>query len=153
MELLGEFELNNVYCGDSYKLIKEIPDKSVDCIYTDIPYLYQQGSTGQCGLSQRLAKRKLELMGFEANYMDAKGAKRSEALQIAKNAAKKHLDYISIENGIDYAILDDFVRIMKKVNCFIWCSKMQIFDIMKYFIEKVGIGVGEKDILRNISVE
>lgn len=23
---------------------------------------------------------------------------------------------------------------MKKINCFIWCSKLQIFDIMKYFM-------------------
>lgn len=30
--------LNKITCGDSYKLIKEIPDKSIDLIYTDIPY-------------------------------------------------------------------------------------------------------------------
>lgn len=30
--------LNKITCGDSYKLIKELPDKSVDCVYTDIPY-------------------------------------------------------------------------------------------------------------------
>lgn len=28
--------------GDSYKLIKDIPDKSIDLVYIDIPYLYQQ---------------------------------------------------------------------------------------------------------------
>ena len=27
-----------IECGDCYKLIKEIPDKSIDLIYTDIPY-------------------------------------------------------------------------------------------------------------------
>ena len=31
--------LNTIVLGDSYKLIKEIPDKSIDLIYTDIPYL------------------------------------------------------------------------------------------------------------------
>lgn len=30
--------LNKVVCGDCYKLIKEIPDKSIDLIYTDFPY-------------------------------------------------------------------------------------------------------------------
>lgn len=28
-------ELNKIHLGDCYKLIKEIPDKSVDCILTD----------------------------------------------------------------------------------------------------------------------
>ena len=35
------FEINNIYNVDSYKAIKEIPDKSIDLIYTDIPYLIE----------------------------------------------------------------------------------------------------------------
>lgn len=35
--------LNKITCGDCYELIKELPDKSVDCIYTDIPYKYEAG--------------------------------------------------------------------------------------------------------------
>ena len=30
--------LNKITCGDSYSLIKEIPDKSIDLIITDPPY-------------------------------------------------------------------------------------------------------------------
>lgn len=30
--------LNKITLGDSYKLIKELPDKSVDLIVTDPPY-------------------------------------------------------------------------------------------------------------------
>ena len=92
--------LNQITCGDSYKLIKELPDKSVDCIYTDIPYLYCNGGNGHSELSVRTARKKLEL----------------------KN----------ISNGIDYTILDEFRRILKKVNIFIWCSKMQLLDIMNW---------------------
>ncbi len=33
-------EKNKIYLGDSYKLIKQILDKSIDCIYVDIPYFY-----------------------------------------------------------------------------------------------------------------
>ena len=36
---LGRFELDNIYNEDCYTAIKDIPDKSVDCIYVDIPYL------------------------------------------------------------------------------------------------------------------
>ena len=74
-------------------------------------------------------------MGAGSKYLDNKTTSRGEALRIAKNTAKKHLDFISIEDGIDYDILNEFVRVMKKVNCFIWCSKLQLFDIMKFFLE------------------
>ena len=92
--------LNKITCGDSYKIIKEIPDKSIDCIYTDIPYLYVNGGLGHSEMCERTARKKEELK--------------------------------SISNGIDYAILDEFKRVLKKVNLFIWCSKMQLLDIMKW---------------------
>ena len=133
---LGRFEIDNVYCEDSYKAIKDIPDKSIDCIYTDIPYLYNQGGSGNSELGERTAKKRLELMGAGARYLQEQNTSRGEALRIAKNKIKQHIDFISIEDGINYEILDDFVRIMKKINIFIWCSKLQILDIMKYFIDK-----------------
>ena len=49
------------------------------------------------------------------------------------NAIKTSFDYVSIEDGIDFSILNEFVRIMKKINIFIWCSKLQILDIMNFF--------------------
>lgn len=101
--MLGKYELNKIYNEDSYKAIKDIPDRSIDCIYTDIPYIIQSGGASESPLSQR-AKRL-----------------RNEDLK-------------DIKDGIDYSILDDFVRIMKKVNIFIWCSKEQINDIMNYFL-------------------
>lgn len=33
-------ELNKIYNGDAYKLIKDLPDKSIDLIITDPPYQY-----------------------------------------------------------------------------------------------------------------
>lgn len=95
--------LNKITCGDSYKLIKELPDKSVDCIYTDIPYLYVNGGLGHIEMCERTARKKQELK--------------------------------DISNGIDYSILDEFKRVLKKVNIFIWCSKMQLLDIMTWGCE------------------
>lgn len=145
--MIGRFELNKVYCEDSYKAIKELPDKCIDCIYTDIPYLYNQGSSGSSELGERTAKKRLELMGCADMYLKNKDTTKGEALRIAKNAKKKNLDIISIEDGIDYDILNEFVRVMKKVNCFIWCSKLQIFDIMKFFI---GGGITDREIFFEI---
>jgi DNA modification methylase len=39
--------LNKITLGDSYKLIKELPNESIDCIYTDIPYLIESGGGGE----------------------------------------------------------------------------------------------------------
>ena len=127
--------INNVILGDSYEVIKDIPDKSIDCIYTDIPYLYNQGGSGTSSLGERTAKKRLELMGLEQNYLDNKGKSRGEALKIAKNVKKANMEITSIEDGIDYKIFDDMVRVMKKINIFIWCSKLQILDILKYFVD------------------
>lgn len=97
--------LNQITCGDSYKLIKELPDKSVDCIYVDIPYLFQQGGCSDTPLGKR-----------------------------AYTLLNKTLE--TIRNGIDYKILNEFIRVSKKLNLYIWCSKEQIPDIMNYFVGK-----------------
>jgi len=99
-------ENNKIYLGDCYELIKEIPDKSIDLIYTDIPYLFDNGGTPLGSpLSRRIAKL-------------------------------KNNDLKDIIKGIDWAILDEFVRVMKKINCFIWCSKEQIIYLLNYFKDK-----------------
>ena len=43
-----------------------------------------------------------------------------------------------IYNGINYDIFYDFVRIMKKINCFIWCSKEQIYPILDWFMKNTN---------------
>lgn len=35
---IGNFEINNIYCGDSLVLMKDIPDNSIDLIITDPPF-------------------------------------------------------------------------------------------------------------------
>lgn len=100
--------LNKITCGDSYKLIKELPDKSVDCIYVDIPYLYETGGGGSSRIAQQVQKMKKELQDN------------------------------GIYDGIDYSIFNDFVRVLKNINCFIWCSKEQIYPIMKWWNENTN---------------
>lgn len=89
--------------GDCYEKLKDIPDKSIDCVYVDIPYLIAHGGSGKSPL----------------------------ALRIHREFSK---DLKEIKDGIDYSILDEFARVSKKINCFIWCSKEQIYELLKYFI-------------------
>ena len=100
------FERNKIYNVDTYKAIKEIPDKSIDLIYTDIPYLYETGGSGSSDVAKRILNKKKEL-------------KQSD-----------------IYNGIDYDVLNEFVRIQPKIYIYIWCSKMQILDIMNFFVKE-----------------
>ena len=92
--------VNEIILGDAYEVIKTIPDKSIDLIYTDIPYLHETGGIGKSDLG--------------AN-------------------AKKMRDSIEAFNkGIDFSILTEFIRVLKKMNLFIWCSDMQITDLLNW---------------------
>lgn len=68
---IGEYELNKIYNEDCYKAIKEIPDKSIDLVYIDIPYIIESGGASDSALSQR-AKRlrnvELESIRYGIDY-------------------------------------------------------------------------------------
>ncbi len=92
--------------ADCYEYIKKIPDKSIDLVYIDIPY------------------------NIDYNGKGCLHSKISNALYSVMQ------DNGRLTNGIDYSILEDLCRIMKHIYIYIWCSKSQIYDLMKYFIEK-----------------
>ena len=61
--------LNKIICGDSYSLIKEIPDKSIDLIYTDIPYDMEGNGGGGCfGVKNREFYRQVSEMTHGIDY-------------------------------------------------------------------------------------
>lgn len=53
---------NNIYFGDCYKLIKQIPDKSIDLVYTDIPYQFKSGGSGSSEIAKRITKLNNDLL-------------------------------------------------------------------------------------------
>lgn len=58
--------INTIQLGDCYKLIKQIPDNSIDCIYVDIPY--SMSFVGGGALSHKLkniSKMKLKISVME----------------------------------------------------------------------------------------
>lgn len=75
-----KYKPNNIYNVDSFIAIKEIPDKSIDLVYIDVPYLYDTGGGGSSELSKRIIK------------------------------VDKYLEDANIVSGFDYSILYEFKR-------------------------------------------
>ena len=101
-------QLNEIYLGDAYKLIKQIDDKSVDLIVTDPPY---------------------DIKGLHGGGIMNSRNRGSFADEIMNS---------KLDVGIDMAILDEFGRVLKKVNVYIWCNKSQLLPYLKYFVEQRG---------------
>ena len=101
-----KYEIDNIYCVDAYKAIKDIPDKSVDLIVTDPPYQIESLTGG-----------KMVSEGSIANVM-------------------KELGEYNLDNGISNEILNEFLRVCKKPNIYIWCNKTMIPMLMEFFVIK-----------------
>ena len=98
--------INTITLGDSYELIKDIPDKSIDLIIIDPPY-------------------EIETVGGNTNIGKS-----------IKNNMLKELTDLRIIDGIDLQLLNELIRVMKKINIYIWCNKKQIQEYLKFFVEQ-----------------
>lgn len=104
-----EIKENEVYCVDSYKAIKYIPDNSIDLIMTDPPYLIENTKAGG-------------------------NSKLSKSIQLMNNELTEGV----LTESIDVSILDEFIRVMKIPNIYIWCNHKQIPMYLDYFVTKNG---------------
>ena len=99
-------ELNKIYLGDAYELIKDIADKSIDCVMMDPPY---------------------DIKGIHGSGIMA----TRKAGSFAKEIERDKLDV-----GIKFEILEELVRVMKHINIYIWCNKSLVLPLLKYFVEE-----------------
>ena len=104
-----EIKPNNLYLGDCYELIKSIPDKSIDLIITDPPYQIEGLHIGTGILKDRTKNLN--------SYVN----------QMLEN---------NLDKGFDLNILNDLVRVMKKINIYVWCNKEQIYDYLTFFVKE-----------------
>ena len=58
-----------------------------------------------------------------------------------KDRKTRFLDNIQgkFDRGINEEILDEFCRVMKRINIYIWCSKAQIKKYLDYFLAKTNL--------------
>lgn len=122
--------LNKITLGDSYELIKQIPDDSIDLVIMDPPYEFDTGSgAGAFGTKRRNYRKEYISLYHEKG----KSTKDTERLRISANKERQRQQLNHISNGFELEILDELVRVMKKINIYIWCSKKQVSKILHYF--------------------
>lgn len=117
-------EPNNIYLGDCYELIKEIPDRSIDLVYIDIPYEFSSGGCGSSDLGRRI-NRCANNINVSGNAVAPKGSMANRNIKME-------------ETGIDFSIYDELCRVMKEVYIYIWLSKNQIPYTLDYFVNQKG---------------
>lgn len=99
-----------LYNDDCLKILKQLPDKSVDLVVTDPPYDVDVNHDGG----------KL--------YADKKLAKSNEELV-----------NLNIDNGYDIETIgNELVRVMKRVNVYFWCNKKQVPAYFNFYVNKLG---------------
>lgn len=125
---MSELAINTIHLGDAYKLIKQVPDKSVDLIYTDIPYSFVGNGLNVGGGCFGTKKR-----DYHSEY--TKVAENSNVSGLAKRRSSSS-SLQNISYGIDFSILEEFCRVLKHIYIYIWCSKEQILPIMNFFINE-----------------
>lgn len=171
-------DFNNIYQGDCYELIKQLPDKSVDLVIIDPPYQFCQGGKGHSEIADRKERSKKEIYSLDTDitkrkvgtgyssgggcfgtknrnyhsevnitdviltperkaYLDyvEKNGKDEEAerLRVIANAVDNRENTFFISKGFSNEILDELVRVMKKVNIYVWCNKAQLRQLIDYF--------------------
>ncbi len=97
--------LNKIYNEDCLTGIKKIPDNFIDLVIIDPPYL---------------------INNHNVKY-------DSKLAQSIKNYNNELYD-TNLTNGYDYNILDELIRVLKKINIYIFCNGEQIPFYIKYFV-------------------
>lgn len=118
--------------GDCLELMKDISDKSVDLVVIDPPYEFDGGGGGGAfGTKKRNYHKE-----YTSLYKETGSTKDTERLRICANADRHRENLRFISKGFDFSVLDELVRVMKKVNIYVWCSKAQVRKILEYFEDK-----------------
>ena len=97
--------LNKIHLGDSVELIKQLPNDCIDLVLTDPPY---QIDNTKAGGNSKLAK----------------------SFQKMNN----EIEDLNIVNGFNLELLDELVRVNKKINMYFFCNKAQIPMYLEYFV-------------------
>ena len=100
-----------ITCADCLDILKQLPDKCVDLVLTDPPYLIKNTTAGG-----------------KSNF--------AKSIQNMNNEIKN----ANITEGVSLEFCKEIIRLQDKVNCYIWCNKAQIMDYLDFFVTQNGCG-------------
>lgn len=107
-------KLNYIENCDCLEGLKAIPDNSVDLIVTDPPYeIVAGGAGGAFGADKRT---------YHAAYAEL------DHVKDVKSGIRC--------DGFDFTVLDECCRVLKKINIYVWCSKLQVRKLLAYFEDR-----------------
>lgn len=116
-------ELDKIYNTDCLEGLRQLPDKCVDLVVTDPPYLLETSGAGIFGKkSDDYAKKRL--------LVNKKWYTNGERYVM------KNID--GMKQGISNEYLDELCRVMKKINIYLFCSQKQIIQYLDYFANGLG---------------
>lgn len=125
--------LNTITLGDSYELIKNIPDNSIDLIVTDPPYEYTTGGGAGCfGIKNRSYHKEYYKVAENTN----KEYKNEGQKRVGEDKKKSREEIKHISSGFNYELLEELDRTMKRINIYLWCSKHQVQPLLKHYLDK-----------------
>ena len=97
--------LNKIYNEDCMIGIKKIPDNSIDLVIIDPPY-----------------------------QINNHNVKYDSDLARSINSYNDELYKSNLTGGYDYNILEEIIRVLKRINIYIFCNGEQIPFYIKYFV-------------------
>lgn len=106
MKNIDEY-VNKIINADCLDVLRELPDKCVDLVLTDPPYLIKNTNTGG-------------------------NSKFSKSIQNMNNQLKE----ANLTNGVSLDFCKEIIRIQDKINAYIWCNKEQILDYLIFFVKE-----------------
>ena len=104
-----EVKMNKIVLGDSYTYLKSIPDHSIDLIITDPPYDLSINHNGGWLFKNRGLDKQ-----FQSDIVDNN---LDQSYDIEKYG-------------------EEFIRVMKGINIYIWCNKKQIPEYFNFYVNK-----------------
>ena len=98
-----------LYNGNCNEVIKTLPDKSVDLIYTDVPYDIEGNRGGGC-----FGEKKRD---YHAEYYKCSNNPEKYSGIAYRTASSSSIAEIAF--GFDWNLLDEMIRVMKTIYIYI----------------------------------
>jgi len=82
-------------------------------------------------LIKKIPDNSIDLVYIDPPYLYEKGG--NGLSELSQRIISKNKEVLGISDGFDYVILDELVRVMKKINIYVWHSKAQMLPLLNYF--------------------